>query len=166
MSLTMHDISVPVFTRTLKALDTILGKTEAHAEARRIEPAVFLQARLAPDMFPLLRQVQLASDFAKGGAGRLAQGEPPRIPDEEKTFADLHGRIAKTLDYIGSLDPHAYVGAESREVTITIAGQPRSFDGRTYLLHNVLPNFFFHCVTAYDILRHNGVELGKRDFIG
>jgi hypothetical protein len=166
MSLTPHDVSVPVFTRTLKALDTILAKAEAHAEAKKIDPAVFLQARLAPDMFPLTRQVQIACDFAKGGPARLAGAEVPGWPDEEKSFAELRARIARTLDFIAALPPSAFEGAETREITITIRGEPRSFDGRTYLLHFVLPNFFFHAATAYDILRHNGVEIGKRDFIG
>jgi hypothetical protein len=166
MTISLYDVSVPVFTRTMKALDAILAKATANAEARKIDPAVFLQSRLAPDMLPLLRQVQLASDFAKGGSGRLAGGELPRYSDEEQSFAELHARIAKTLDYIGSLDKAAFDGAETREITMMIAGQPRTFDGQTYLLHNAIPNFFFHVTTAYDILRHNGVEIGKRDFIG
>ncbi|MHB2167873.1 DUF1993 domain-containing protein [Alsobacter sp. R-9] len=166
MSLSMYDVSVPVFTRTLKALDAILAKTAAHAEARKIDPAVFLQARLAPDMFPLARQVQLASDFAKGGAARLAGVEVPKYADEEKTFAELSARIRKTLDFIGGLDKAAFAGAETREVSMQIRGETRTFVGQPYLLHNVIPNFFFHVTTAYAILRHNGVELGKMDFIG
>jgi hypothetical protein len=166
MTISLYDVSVPVFTRTLKALDAILAKATANAEARKIDPAVFLQSRLAPDMLPLVRQVQLASDFAKGGSGRLADGELPRYADEEQTFAELHARIAKTLEYIGGLDKAAFDGAGTREITMTIAGQPRTFDGQTYLLHNAIPNFFFHVTTAYNILRHNGVEIGKRDFIG
>ncbi|MFO1150642.1 MAG: DUF1993 domain-containing protein [Alsobacter sp.] len=166
MSLTPHDISVPVFTRTLKALDAILAKAEAHAEARKIDPTVFLQARLAPDMFPLTRQVQIACDFAKGASARLAGAEVPSWPDDEKTFAELRARIGRTLDFIATLPAQAFAGAETREITIMMRGEPRSFDGRTYLLHNVLPNFFFHAATAYDILRHNGLEIGKRDFIG
>jgi hypothetical protein len=166
MTLSLHDVSVPVFTRTLKALAAILTKTEAHAEARKIDPAVFLQSRLAPDMFPLLRQVQLASDFAKGGAGRLAGGELPAYADDEQTFADLHARIEKTLAYLASLDPAAFQGAETHEISMTVRGEVRRFEGQTYLLHVVLPNFFFHVTTAYNILRHNGLEIGKRDFIG
>jgi hypothetical protein len=166
MSLTPHDVSVPVFTRTLKALDAILAKAEAHAEARKIDPAVFLGARLAPDMFPLTRQVQIACDFAKGGSARLAGADVPSWPDEEKTFAELRARIARTLDFIATLAPATFEGADTREITVMMRGEARKFDGRTYLLHNVLPNFFFHAATAYDILRHNGVEIGKRDFIG
>jgi hypothetical protein len=166
MTLSLHDVSVPVFTRSLKALDAILAKAEAHAEARKIDPAVFLQSRLAPDMFPLLRQVQLASDFAKGGAGRLAGGELPAYADDEQTFADLHARIEKTLAYLASLDPAAFKGAETREISMTVRGEVRRFEGQTYLLHVVMPNFFFHATTAYNILRHNGLEIGKRDFIG
>jgi hypothetical protein len=166
MSLTPHDVSVPIFTRTLKALDAILAKAEAHAEARKIDPTVFLQARLAPDMFPLTRQVQIACDFAKGGSARLAGADVPSWPDDEKSFAELRARIAKTVDFIAALSPSAFLGAETREITIMLRGEARSFDGRSYLLHNVLPNFFFHATTAYDILRHNGLEIGKRDFIG
>lgn len=166
MSLTLHDVSVPVFSRTLRALDAVLAKAEAHAEARKIDQAVFLQARLAPDMFPLTRQVQIAADFAKGASARLAGVEVPGWPDEEKTFAELRARIARTLDYIAGLDKAAFVGAETRTISMTIGGQPRTFEGLPYLLHNALPNFFFHVTTAYAILRHNGVELGKRDYIG
>ena len=166
MTLSLYDVSVPVFTRSLKALDTILGKAAAHAEARKIDPSVFLQARLAPDMFPLVRQAQLATDFAKGGAGRLAGVELPKYPDDEKTFAELSERIAKTLAFIGSLNRSQFDGAETREIVMSIRGEERRFVGQPFLLHNAMPNFFFHLTTAYAILRHNGVELGKMDFIG
>jgi hypothetical protein len=155
-----------VFSRSLKALDAILGKAVADAEARKIDPAVFLQSRLAPDMFPLVRQVQLASDFAKGGAARIAGLTPPSFADTETTFPELSGRIGKTLDFLGSLDRAAFEGADTREVTITIRGEARHFVGQAYLLHSAIPHFFFHATTAYDILRHNGVQLGKADFLG
>ena len=166
MSLNLHDVSVPVFTRTLRALDAILAKAEASAEARKIDPAVFLQSRIAPDMFALTRQVQIAADFAKGASARLAGVEVPSWSDEEKSFGELRARIARTVEYIAGLDRAAFDGAETREITMTIGGQPRTFEGLPYLLHNALPNFFFHVTTAYAILRHNGVEIGKRDFIG
>ena len=166
MTLSLYDVSVPVFTRTLKALDAVLAKAEANAEARKIEPAVFLQARLAPDMFPLLKQVQLASDFAKGGAGRLAGGELPKYADDEQSFADLHGRIGKTVDYLATLDRAAFDGAEAREIAMQVRGEDAHLHRQVYILHVAIPNFFFHAATAYDILRHNGVEVGKRDFIG
>jgi hypothetical protein len=166
MSLSLHDVSVPVLQRSLKALDAILAKAEAHAHARKIEPAVLLQARLAPDMFPLLKQVQLASDFAKGSVSRLAGIEPPRFADDETSFAQLHDRIARTLDVVGGVERKAFEGAESRDVTMTIRGESHVMSGLVYLTQVALPNFFFHATTAYDILRHNGVELGKRDFIG
>ena len=166
MALSLYDVSVPVFTRSLKALDGFLGKAAAHAEAGKIEPSVFLQARLAPDMFPLVRQAQLAADFAKGGAGRLAGVELPKYPDDEKTFADLSERIAKTLGFLGSLNKSQFDGAETRDIVMSIRGEERRFVGQPFLLHNAMPNFFFHLTTAYAILRHNGVELGKMDFIG
>jgi uncharacterized protein len=166
MALSLYDFTVPVLQRSLKALDAVLTKAEADAEARKIDPAVFLQSRLAPDMFPLLKQVQLASDFAKGTAARLAGVEPPSFPDDEQTFADLHARIAKTLDVLDGLDRAAFDGAETREVSMKVRGETRTFQPLVFLTQVGLPNFFFHAATAYDILRHNGVALGKRDFIG
>lgn len=166
MTLSLYDVSVPVFTRSLKALDTVLGKGAAWAEARRIDPTVLLQSRLAPDMFPLVRQAQLACDFAKGGAGRLAGVDLPKFPDEEKSFPELSERIAKTLAFLGSLDRAQFEAAPTREIVMNIRGEERRFVGQPFLLHNAMPNFFFHLTTAYAILRHNGVELGKMDFIG
>ncbi len=166
MAISLYDVSVPVFTRTLKALDGVLAKATADAEARKIDPAVFLQSRLAPDMFPLVRQVQLASDFAKGGAARVAGVEVPKFADDETSFADLSARIGKTLAFLASLDKAAFEGGETREIVMTIRGEERRFVGQPFLLHNAIPNFFFHVTTAYAILRHNGVALGKMDFIG
>src|SRR5262249_12242988 len=130
------------------------------------DPALLLSSRLAPDMFPLSRQVQIACDFAKGSLARLAGVEVPNFKDEEKNLADLRARIGKTLDYVRSFKPSQIDGCEERDVTITLAGKPVTFKGQPYLIHFVLPNFYFHATVAYAILRHNGVELGKRDFMG
>lgn len=162
----MYQASVPVFLRSLTALGGLLDKASAHCEARKVDPAVLLACRLYPDMFPLIRQVLIAADFAKGTPARLAGVEVPKWPDEEKTFADLQARLAKTADYIQSLPRTSIDGSEDREITIPIGGQPTTFKGQPYLLHFALPNFYFHMATAYALLRHNGVEVGKRDFIG
>jgi hypothetical protein len=166
MSLTMYQASVPPFVHSLTALSAILDKAEAHAAARKIEPGVLLGMRLYPDMLSLTRQVQLASDFAKGGTGRLAGVELPKYPDTEASFAELKARIAKTIDFVKSLKPAQIDGSEGKEISIPIGGQPRAFTGQSYLLDFALPNFYFHATTAYDILRHAGVEIGKRDFLG
>ncbi|MGE0117104.1 MAG: DUF1993 family protein [Dongiaceae bacterium] len=166
MTLSMYQASVPVFLRTLVALSAILDKAAAHAAQRKVEPTVLLNTRLYPDMFPLVRQVQLAADFAKGAGARLAGIDVPKFADTESTFDELKARIAKTIDFLKTLTPARVDGSESRDITIPIGGKPQSFKGQPYLLHFALPNFFFHATTAYDILRHCGVELGKRDFIG
>ena len=166
MSLSMHQASVTPFVHSLKALSKILDKAEAHATARKIDPAVLLGMRLSPDMLNFTRQVQLASDFAKGGSGRLAGVELPKYDDTEASFADLKARIAKTIDFVSSLKPAQVDGSEERTVTIPLGGQPRNFTGQSYLIDFALPNFYFHVTTAYDILRHAGVEIGKRDFLG
>lgn len=166
MPLSMFDVSIPVFRKMLGNLAQILDKAEAHAAARKIDPAVLVQARLFPDMFPLSKQVQIACDFAKGAAARLAGTDVPGYPDDETTLAELKARIAKTVSFIETLKPAQYAGAETREVTIKLGGEPRTFKGLDYLNHVVFPNFYFHVTTAYDILRHNGVEIGKRDFVG
>jgi hypothetical protein len=166
MSLSLQTMSVPIFVKTLGNLAAILDKAAAHAEARKIDPAVLLNARLYPDMFPLIRQVQLASDFAKGSSARLAGQEPPKYEDMEKTIPELKARIARTIEYLQALDAAKFAGAETREITLKIRDTEQKYAGLSYLSHVALPNFFFHATTAYDILRHNGVELGKRDFIG
>jgi hypothetical protein len=166
MALSMYQASVPVFLRTLAALSAILDKAAAHAAQRKIEPAVLLGMRLFPDMFPLVRQVQLTADFAKGAGARLAGIEVPKFADTETTFDELKARIAKTVEFVKTLKPGQIDGSEDRDITIPIGGQPQSFKGQPYLLHFALPNFFFHATTAYDILRHCGVEVGKRDFLG
>ncbi len=163
----MYAASVPMLEQMLGALRDLLGKAAAHAETHKIEPDALLQARLYPDQFQLLRQVQIACDFAKGIAARLAGAEVPSVPDEERSFDDLQRRIADTLAFIGGLPADGFEGSEAREVVIQ-AGKPRErrFAGRDYLLHYGLPQFLFHVTTAYSILRHNGVPIGKRDFMG
>jgi len=162
----MHSMSVPVFAKTLGNLAAILDKAGAYAEARKIDPAVLLTARLYPDMFALTKQIQLACDFAKGSVARLAGQEPPKYDDNETTIAELRTRIARTIDFIQAVTAAQFDGAEAREVVLKIRDQTFTYKGLPYLAHVALPNFFFHATTAYDILRHNGVELGKRDFIG
>jgi len=166
MPISMYQASVPVFQRTLNALSAILDKAVAHALRERIDAATLLTARLAPDMLPFTSQVQIATDHAKGVAARLAGREVPKYPDTEQTFDELKARIAKTLDFIGSVPAAEIDGSEEREIALTIGGNPRTFKGQPYLLHFALPNFYFHVTTAYDLLRHKGVPLGKRDFIG
>jgi uncharacterized protein len=162
----MHSMSVPVFVKTLGNLSAILDKAAAHAEAKKIDPAVLLASRLYPDMFPLTKQVQVACDFAKGTVARLAGQEPQKYDDNETTIEALKARIAKTVDYVQGFQAAQFAGAEERDVQMKIRDQTLTFKGLSYLAHMALPNFFFHAATAYDILRHNGVELGKRDFIG
>ncbi len=166
MSLSMYQASVPVFQRVLKSLDAILDKAIANASERKIDPSVLVTARLAPDMFPLLRQVQSASDHAKGCSARLAGIAVPSFEDSEKTLPELKGRIAKTLDFIGGLQPQQVDGSEGREVALKAGPRELRFKGQDYLLFFALPNFYFHAATAYDILRHNGVPVGKLDFLG
>lgn len=167
MNISMYSASVPVFRQMVLALAAVLEKAAAHAEAKKIEPAVLLQTRLFPDMFPLVRQVQIASDFAKSVPARLAGVELPSFPDTETSFAELQERLAKTLAFIDGLDSAAFVGSEDKAITLR-PGTPReqTLDGHTYLLSYGLPQFFFHVSTAYGLLRHNGVEIGKKDFMG
>ena len=162
----MYSLSAPVFVRMLRNLDGVLDKGAAYAVARKIDPAVLVNARLFPDMFPLAAQVRIAGDFAKGAVARLTGNEPPKYEDNEATLDDLKARIAKTIAYIEGFKPEQFEGADRRTVTMKMRGEDKSFDGVTYLANIVLPNFYFHVTTAYDILRHNGVELGKRDFVG
>ncbi len=167
MSALIYETSVPVFKQMLGGLADVLAKAEAHAAARNIEPAALLQARLFPDMFALTRQVQIACDFAAGVCARLAGVEVPSYEASEQSFAELQARIAKTLDFIGGVSPGLLAEAASREIVLR-PGTPkeRRFAGQHYLLHYGLPQFFFHVTTAYDILRHNGVEVGKKDYMG
>ncbi len=162
----MHRRSVAVFDRFLSALATILDKAEAHCEARKIRPEVILTARLFPDMFPLTRQVQLACDFAARGTARLAGQEPKGFPDSETSFAELKHRIAATRGYMGGFQPVDFAHADTREVHFKAGGRDLVLKGEEFLSFYALPQFFFHLTTAYDILRHNGVDLGKRDYMG
>ena len=167
MPISMHTASVPVFQQLLGSLDQLLAKAEGHAAERNIDPDALLHARLYPDMFPLLRQVQIACDFAKGVCGRLAGAELPVFDDKESTFAELRALVARTLEFIGGLDAARFEGSETREIVLR-PGTPkeRKIAGQAYLLSYGLPQFFFHFTTAYALLRHNGVELGKRDYMG
>lgn len=166
MAISMFHASVPAFIQQLQALSAVLDKAQAHAAAKKIDPAALINARLFPDMFTLARQVQIACDFAKGASARLAGVEVPVYEDVESSFDQLKARIAKTLDFVKTLKPSQIDGSETRDVTIKLGGKPVTFKGQLYLVSFVLPNFYFHAATAYDILRHNGVDLGKRDFIG
>ena len=167
MTISMYNASVPIFKQLLTSLNTILTKANAHVVENKIDPNTLLQARLIPDMFNLTRQVQIAADFAKGVTARLAGIDVPVYEDNEITFSDLQARIAKTLLFISSVAPSKIEGSEQREI-VTQAGTPkeRKFTGQPYLLHYGLPQFFFHVTTAYDILRSNGIAIGKRDYMG
>jgi hypothetical protein len=162
----MYQMSVPLFLKTLGNLSAILDKGAAFAAAKKVDPAVLLGYRLAPDMLNLTRQVQLASDHAKRAGARLAGIEAPVYEDTEASFADLQARIHKTVAFLNTLKPAQLDGSETREIKLKVGGVDKAVSGQTYLLHNALPNFFFHVTTAYDILRHCGVEIGKADFIG
>ena len=166
MAISMYQMSVPLFLKVLGNLSAILDKGAAFAEAKKVEPAVLLSYRLAPDMLNLTRQVQIASDHAKRASARLAGIEPPAYEDSEASFADLKARIAKTVAFIQALKPAQFDGSEAREIKLKVGGVDKTLSGQTYFLHNALPNFFFHTTTAYAILRHCGVEIGKGDFIG
>jgi len=166
MTLSMYQASVPFFLRMLANLRAILEKGEAHAAARKFDAAVLVQARLAPDMLPLARQVQIASDNAKGCAARLAGVYPPRFEDTESTFAELLARIDKTVAFLKTLQPGQIDGSEERDIKLPLPNGTLDFKGLPYLVHFAIPNFTFHVVTAYNILRHNGVPIGKTDFLG
>lgn len=166
MALSMYQATIPVFLRGFSNLSAILDKAEVHAEARKIDPDVFTMGRLAPDMYPLTSQVQIATDIAKGCAARLAGLEIPRYEDTEKTFAELRARIAKTVEFLETITPQQVDGSEEKQVTIKLRTRELQMTGQPYVLNFVLPNFYFHLTTAYGILRHLGVELGKPDFLG
>jgi hypothetical protein len=167
MTNALYASSIPLFKQILGGLKSVLAKAEAHAVDKKIDPNALLQARLFPDMFPLLKQVQVATDFAKGVAHRLADVEVPKMDDAELTFADLQTRIDKVLSLMDGLEAAQFEGAATREI-VTQAGTPKEkrFTGQSYLVNYGLPHFFFHTTTAYTILRHNGVDVGKRDYIG
>jgi hypothetical protein len=167
MTSAIYTASIPVFTQMLGGLKTVLAKAEAHATDKKIDPNALLQARLYPDMFHLLRQVQVATDFAKSVSARLAGVEVPKLDDAEQTFADLQLRLDTVLAFINGLDVAQFEGAATREI-VTQAGTPKEkrFTGQSYIFNYGLPHFFFHTTTAYAILRHSGVEVGKKDFVG
>ncbi len=166
MKISMYEACVKPGIRMMDNLAAVLEKAARHAEARKIDPEVFAGARLAPDMFPLARQVQIASDSVKIGAARIAGIDAPAFEDNEKTLAELVARAKKTSAWLGTLKPQQFEGTEDRTVVWKTRSTERSMQGLNYLLHQMLPNLHFHCTTAYDILRHNGVELGKMDYLG
>ena len=166
-AISIYTASIPVFTQMLGGLSGVLAKADAHVAAKKLDPNALLQARLFPDMFPMLRQVQVASDFAKSVSARLAGVDVPTLADDEQSFAELQSRIANVLTFISGLNPDLFAEAATRQI-ITQAGTPREkqFTGQSYLLNYGLPHFFFHTTAAYAVLRHNGVEVGKKDYIG
>jgi hypothetical protein len=167
MTISLYAASIPVFKQMINGTSAILSKAEQHAAAKNIEPTALLQDRLFPDMFPLIRQVQIAADFARGVSARLAGVDVPKYDDNEQTFADLHALLAKTLTFIDGFTPAQIDGNEGREI-VTRPGTPKEkkFNGQSYLLSYGLPQFFFHITTVYAILRHNGLDIGKRDYMG
>lgn len=166
MTISMYSASVPTFIRTLTNLAGILEKAQAHAETKKFKPEVLLNARLFPDMFALTRQVQIASDFAKGTVARLAGIEPPAYADTESSFAELIARVQKTVDFLKTIKAEQVDGSENRDIVLKMHTGELKFKGEVYLTQFSLPNFYFHATTAYAILRHNGIEIGKMDFIG
>ena len=166
MKISMYQASAPRFANTLRNLSAILDKAQAHCEAKKIEPAVLCGMRLIVDMYPLSRQVQVACDTAKGAVARIGGVDIPKHEDTEQTLAELKQRIAKTLDFILSVNPEKIDGSDEKPVVLKLGGREVTFTGMQYLLGHAYPNFYFHVTTAYDILRANGVEVGKRDYIG
>jgi hypothetical protein len=166
MTISMYQASAPRFVHTLDALSAILAKAEAHAEAKKIDPLALTTFRLFPDMLPMTRQVQIASDSAKGCMARLAGVENPKFEDTEQTLAELKARIAKTVDFVSAFTPAQIDGTEDKDVVLKVGGKDVTFKGMQYLLGYAYPNFYFHVTTAYNMLRHNGVEIGKKDYLG
>jgi uncharacterized protein len=165
--MSFYDAVVPAYLQMLGSLTGILGKAEAHCNAKNIQPEVLLGSRLFPDMLPLSKQIQLASDFAAKGCARLTHSEVPSTPDTEKTFEELKQRLGKTADYVKAFKPTQFDGADTNDVTFpTGPDKTMTVKGQQFISHFSLPNFYFHAATAHDILRHNGVEIGKRDFLG
>jgi hypothetical protein len=162
----MHEACVPSIVQMIKSLNAIIDKANAHCEARKIDPAVLVNFRLAPDMFPFSRQIQIVSDQAKGVVARLAGVDVPAYPDSESTFAELKERLNRTLAFVKSVSAEKLNGSEDKDIVLKIGGNEMQFKGRQYLCHFFYPNFYFHAATAYDILRHCGVDIGKRDFLG
>ncbi|MEC5160467.1 MULTISPECIES: DUF1993 domain-containing protein [unclassified Janthinobacterium] len=166
MTLSIYSASIPVFKQILASLSAILDKADNHAAEKKIDPSALLSFRLYPDMLPFVRQVQIATDFAKGCGARLAGAAVPAYEDSEQSFAELKARIAKTIAFLDALAQADIDGSEERSITTGSGEKTKHFTGQSYLFHYALPHFFFHATTAYDILRHNGIEVGKKDFIG
>jgi len=166
MSFSIYDASIPPMIRALQNLSKILDKAVAQAKAKDFPLSTLLEARLAPDMHPFTRQIQIATDGAKGGAARLAGSEPPSFPDTETTFPELQARIAKTIAYLQSVGADKLAGAEDRPITLKTPNRTLEFSGRDFLTGFMLPNFYFHVTTAYGLLRHKGIEIGKMDYLG
>jgi hypothetical protein len=166
MSISMYQTSIPVFIHGLTNLSAILNKAVAYAEAKKFDSAVLVNTRLAPDMFPLSRQVQIATDIIKGGAARLAGVEIPKYDDNEATIAELQTRIEKTIKFLESIKANQIDGSEEKDISLKVGGNDLNFKGQDYLLNFVIPNFYFHITTTYAILRNNGVDVGKMDFLG
>jgi uncharacterized protein len=166
MSISVYDQTIGAMSRMLLNLDAIVSKAEAYAEEKSIDPDALLQARLYPNMLNFISQIRIATDVGKGAAARLSGSDVPSWSDDEKSFADVHARIRKALDYFASFKPEQFEGGEKREIRLKVGGQDLEFSGQNYILGFVLPNFYFHVSTAYAILRHNGLEIGKRDFLG
>ena len=166
MTISMYQASAPRFVNILTNLSAILDKAQAHVEARKIDPAALTSYRLFPDMLPMTRQVQIACDGAKAAVARLAGVDIPKHEDTEQTLAELKARIAKTIEFVRSIKPAQLDGTEDKDITITVGGKDTTLKGMQFLLGRALPNFYFHVTTTYSILRHNGVEIGKRDYLG
>ena len=166
MTISMFQASVPNFINGLNNLSAILDKAASYAEAKKIDQSVLVNARLAPDMFPLSKQVQIATDIVKGGAARLASVEIPSFSDDEKTFAELKERIAKVIAFLQTIKSEQIDGSEEKDINLKVGGYELNFKGQGYLLNFVIPNFYFHITTTYSILRHNGLDSGKKDFLG
>ncbi len=165
MAVSLYDIAVPSFQKHLGAMDAMLDKLAAYAAGKKVDPSVLLAARLYPDMFELTRQIQAITDFSKAATARLANVAVPSFADTETTIPELKARLAKTLAFLETIKPEQMEGAEQRMITIKVGPNDMTFTGQDYLLHFALPNFYFHATTAYAIMRHNGVEIGKRDFM-
>jgi uncharacterized protein len=166
MSITMYQASIPPIIRVLSNLAAILEKGAAHAEAKKIDPAVLINNRLFPDMLPLIKQIQIASDVARRGAARLAGLEAPKMEDDETTFSELIARLKKTVAYLETFTPNQIDGSEEKSISLPVGDKTMTFEGLPYLVSFILPNVYFHVTTAYNILRHSGVELGKLDYLG
>jgi hypothetical protein len=166
VAISMFDQTVSAMSRMLLNLDAIVSRAEKYAEEKKIDPDVLIQARLYPDMLPFVAQIRIATDMAKGAAARLSGAEMPKWPDDEVTFDDIHARIRKALNYLAGFKPEQFEGSETKNVELKLPNRTLQFTGRNYVLGFVLPNFYFHATTAYNILRHNGLDLGKLDFMG